>query len=120
MEKKKYKHAKICICRKCSGTGLCSVYDKEDILQMYPGTVDCDLCNGSGKVLVSSVTTTKIEPLFPENNSLIKNSKELLEAAVQMSVMLNEFNDQLPTNDSFCRRVDFLNKVIEKSLGNKK
>ncbi|WP_321517461.1 hypothetical protein [uncultured Bacteroides sp.] len=118
MEKKRYKHARICICRKCQGTGTVTQYASEDILHMNPKTVACDLCNCNGRVLVDSVTTTTIKPLQYGKDYLIKYSAELLEAAVQISVMLNELKDQLPTNDSFIRRVDMLNIVINKSLEN--
>lgn len=118
MEKKRYKHAKICICQKCQGTGSITQYASEDILHMNPRTVACDLCNCTGRVLVSSVTTTTIKQYGKEN--MMKHSSELLKAAVEISMILKVFKDQLPTNDSFIRRVDMLNIVINKSLENTK
>lgn len=62
MEKKKYIHPHICICRECEGTGKAYSYQTEDVLRLEPTLIKCELCNGTGRVVVRKKTTIIITP----------------------------------------------------------
>lgn len=66
MEQKTYIHKKICLCKKCSGTGVEVFYAKDDVRQEYPLQRKCPQCNGTGRVIVYGERTLKIEPYEPE------------------------------------------------------
>lgn len=61
---------RICVCRKCSGTGMVTEYDSRDIRRKYPHTRTCPQCNGSGRVYVCGEVRKFIEPYEPATNSI--------------------------------------------------
>lgn len=65
MEQKSYIHKKICLCKKCSGTGVEVFYAKDDVRQEYPLQRKCPQCNGTGRVIVSGERILSIEPYDP-------------------------------------------------------
>jgi len=69
MEKTKYQHPTIELCKTCEGTGIRYVFPLLDMLnQTEPEVQTCATCNGSGRVLVSKVIKTKIEPFKQQTN----------------------------------------------------
>lgn len=66
MEKVRYIHERICLCRNCGGAGTVSVCSLRDTLNQHPEEQVCPLCNGSGRVKVSGTIRTKITP-YDEN-----------------------------------------------------
>jgi len=67
MEKIKYIHERICLCRNCGGAGTVSKCEPHDTLNQHPEIKVCTLCNGSGRVKVSGTVKTKIIPYCDEN-----------------------------------------------------
>ncbi|MDL2289949.1 hypothetical protein LJB95_00910 [Paludibacteraceae bacterium OttesenSCG-928-F17] len=61
MIKTKYHHPTIEICRKCNGTGHTHTFAPDDYREEYPIKQSCELCLGSGRVIVSKKIETKIE-----------------------------------------------------------
>lgn len=68
MEKKRYTQPHICICRKCEGTGKTYSYQPEDVLRLEPILIECDLCNGVGRVVVRKETTITITPYITDKD----------------------------------------------------
>lgn len=62
MRKKRFVQPHICLCRKCEGSGTMSVYKEHDILRLEPAAATCDVCNGTGRVIISSETIITITP----------------------------------------------------------
>lgn len=66
MEQKTYIHKKICLCRKCSGTGIIITYETRDVRRLKPQRQKCPQCCGTGRVIVSGEKTLNVEPYEPE------------------------------------------------------
>jgi len=58
----KHTHEHIRLCKKCSGTGKLSRYDERT---REVDTQVCHMCQGSGRVTLSRVLTTKVKPYIP-------------------------------------------------------
>lgn len=56
---------RICICRRCHGTGTVTVYELKDVRRLYPQTKVCPLCKGSGRVVISGEVHKNVEPYEP-------------------------------------------------------
>ena len=79
MEFYRYKHPKIDLCRQCDGKGYTEEFPEEDIFhQQEPQCNKCKLCEGSGRVVVSSETITTITAYIPDktNNPINLTSYE--------------------------------------------
>lgn len=53
MTTNRYMHATVELCRDCSGWGKKTIYQQWDRLHQHPNDVVCELCEGSGRVVVS-------------------------------------------------------------------
>lgn len=62
MEQKTFYHKRICLCRKCKGTGKETFFATTDVQRRYPLQRTCKQCNGSGRVEVSGERILRIEP----------------------------------------------------------
>ena len=65
MEQKTYIHKKICLCRKCSGTGIITTYEPRDVRLLNPHRQQCPQCRGTGRVVVSGEKILNVEPYEP-------------------------------------------------------
>ena len=65
MEQTTHYHEKICLCRKCKGTGIEVFYSKTDYRQEYPLKRVCPQCNGTGRVVVSGTRVLNVVPYEP-------------------------------------------------------
>lgn len=68
MKERTYIQKRICVCRKCSGTGTVNIYRKHDILRRDPIPLRCDLCEGSGRVTVQGVVDKEVLPYHGEHD----------------------------------------------------
>lgn len=68
MIRKTYYHKKICLCRKCNGTGRVLSYDT-DVLCLEPEERTCTLCNGTGRVVVHGVKEIRIDAYEPNQDT---------------------------------------------------
>ena len=67
MKKEIYIHKKICLCRKCGGTGIETYYNITDLLNKMPLERTCSQCNGTGRVVVYGERILNIEPYEPKS-----------------------------------------------------
>lgn len=65
MEQTTYYHEKICLCKKCKGTGEEFLYAKTDYRKEYPLKCKCPQCNGTGRVVVSGKRVLNVVPYEP-------------------------------------------------------
>ena len=65
MEQRTIYHKKICLCRKCKGTGVEIFYAKTDTINRFPLKRECPQCKGSGRVVVSGERVLNVEPYGP-------------------------------------------------------
>ena len=65
MEQTTYYHEKICLCKKCKGTGIETFYAKSDLLNRHPLQRKCPQCNGTGRVVVSGTRVLNVVPYEP-------------------------------------------------------
>jgi len=61
MEHKRYMHPTIELCKICEGTGVNHKFHEHDLLNQHPETIQCETCEGSGRVLVSKITVITVE-----------------------------------------------------------
>jgi len=61
-EYKRYMHPTIELCRKCGGSGVYYIFHEHDLLNQHPIATQCSACEGSGRVLVSKITVTTVQP----------------------------------------------------------
>ena len=67
MIKHRHVHPQIAVCRQCDGKGYTEEFPKEDIFhQLEPQCKKCKLCEGSGRVVVSSETVITIAAYIPD------------------------------------------------------
>lgn len=59
---RRYKHPKICLCRRCSGAGFITKLDEWEENEIIETCPDCE---GSGRVKVSAIREVTIEPYVP-------------------------------------------------------
>lgn len=59
---KTYIHRRICLCRRCGGSGRITFFAEKDYRQEYPQTKVCPQCEGSGRIWLSGEVTKTIEP----------------------------------------------------------
>lgn len=67
MNRAEYNHPKISLCRQCGGKGFLSEYDE---LNDVERTEVCPSCEGSGRIVESSVMITTTEPYNPKQPNL--------------------------------------------------
>ena len=67
MIRRKFDHPHVVLCRTCCGRGFLENLDE---LTDTVSTMTCPACKGSGRVVVSSVTLTTVEPYDPESPNL--------------------------------------------------
>jgi hypothetical protein len=72
MIRRKFDHPHVVLCRTCCGRGFLENLDE---LADTVYTVACPACKGSGRVVVSSVTLTTVEPYDPESPNLAMYGK---------------------------------------------
>lgn len=65
MEQTTYYHEKICLYKKCKGTGIETFYAKTDYRKEYPLKRKCSQCNGTGRVVVSGQRVLNVVPYEP-------------------------------------------------------
>lgn len=65
MEQTTHYHEKICLCKKCKGTGRETYYNITDLLNKIPLERTCSQCNGTGRVVVSGTRVLNVVPYEP-------------------------------------------------------
>ena len=84
METPTYQHPVIELCTNCKATGIEQVFIVADKFREFPAHHTCPTCKGSGRVLISSQTITKIEPYNPPAlNCTNEDRTELMELLAQ-------------------------------------
>ena len=66
MNLKRYKHPKVCLCKRCQGTGKLVTMDAR---QEKEKRTQCPSCQGSGRVVVSAVLDLTITPYDPQSRT---------------------------------------------------
>lgn len=70
MKETTYISRRICICRKCGGTGKYTYYRKRDVMRLHPIEAVCPQCGGSGRVTVEGTVTKTVLPYpNPDNDN---------------------------------------------------
>ena len=65
MIEKRYIHKRICVCKKCKGTGEIVEYDSKDYRHEYPHEKICTQCDGTGRVVISGEINIRVEAYEP-------------------------------------------------------
>lgn len=73
MEQKKYTPAEIALCSTCKGEGKVKSKNEQYLFKHPFAKQMCDVCEGSGLVIFSSVTIETITPYKPTNNNETKS-----------------------------------------------
>ena len=105
MIRRKFDHPHVVLCRTCCGRGFLENLDE---LADTVHTVACPACKGSGRVVVSSVTLTTVEPYDPESPNLAMYGKDgmneyLLLSVEKLESLKSAMEDMLDESRLRCR-----------------